>query len=146
MANSHQVGGKAQELAREQKLALALACNPQRRRRLSSTIGQTRRQAYLSLGPQEDKLYPGTYTRQLLLKKPGCKALPIAKLQYKAGQPIWFEGSWGQTEILGSAAGKTIWQIKRAVLTAYRRQYQTTIAHYQAQLEGLKGIKLNGEY
>lgn len=140
MANSHQVGRKAQ------KQGLALACNPQRRRRLSSTIGQTRRQAYLSLGPQEDKLYPGTYTRQLLLKKPGCKALPIAKLQYKASQPIWFEGSWGQTEILGSAEGKTILQIKRAVLTAYRRQYQTTIAHYQAKLEGLKGIKLNGEY
>ena len=145
MANSRQVGRKAQ------KQGLALACNPQRRRRLSSTIGQTRRQAYLSLGPQEGQPQPGqpqpgTYTRQLLLKKPGCKALPIAKLQYKASQPIWFEGSWGQTEILGSAEGKTIWQIKRAVLTAYRRQYQTTIAHWQAKLEGLKGIKLNGEY
>lgn len=74
----------------------------------------------------------------------GGQALP--RNLHTAAQPIWFEGSWGQTEILGSAEGKTIWQIKRAVLTAYRRQYQTTIAHYQAKLEGLKGIKLNGEY
>lgn len=146
MATAQQGLGQGQAAKDHGAAARPFLCNPQKKRPVSKKLGSRRQQAYLYLGEKRMEVeLPDCYTRELLLKKPGTRPFAIAKIQYKGGLPLWFEGFWGQ-DILGSAAGKTIWQIKKAVLEAYRRQYKTLIAHYQAQLEELKGIRINGEY
>lgn len=145
MATAQQGLGQRQATKSQGAAVRPFLCNPQKKRPVSKKLGFRRQQAYLYLGEKRADPEPDCYTRELLLKKPGARPFAIAKIQYKAGLPLWFEGFWDQ-DILGSATGKTIWQIKRAVLEAYRRQYKTLIAHYQAQLEELKGIRINGEY
>lgn len=146
MATAQQGLGQRQAAKSQGAAVRPFLCNPQKKLPVSKKLGSRRQQAYLYLGEKRPEAeLPDCYTRELLLKKPGARPFAIAKIQYKAGLPLWFEGFWDQ-DILGSATGKTIWQIKRAVLEAYRRQYKILIAHYQAQLEELKGIRINGEY